>query len=135
MPRHSSYSGSFDEMPLAVQRATSVPRDWYDQALCRNDHGFVKWAWIAEERAVYRIGSQDIKGSVLHDLAATVCQVCPVQWECALGAIAADERAGVWGDHVDRLKFIARSPAQAQAARDMGFTVREAVRQLSGDIS
>ncbi|WP_373070175.1 WhiB family transcriptional regulator [Gemmatimonas sp.] len=135
MPRNASYSGSFDEMPLSVQRAASVPRDWYDQALCRNDNGFVKWAWIAEEKVTYKLGTQKIKGHVLHDLALTVCAVCPVQWECALGAIQADERAGVWGEHVDRLRFIANSPHQAAQARAMGFTVQEAVQRIATGIS
>ena len=96
MPRAASYSGSFEEMPLSVQRAAAVPRDFYAEALCRPGRSdVVALAWIADPNQSYKLGTQRVKGTVLNAMALATCRICPVQWECASAAILAEEAAGI----------------------------------------
>jgi hypothetical protein len=123
-------------MPMAVKRAAAVPRDYYDQALCRPGITDVpSLAWIADPNQTYHLGTQRVKGSVLNDLALLVCQTCPVQWECASAAITAEEAAGVWADTLDNLRVLRRHPEALLRAKAQGVSVQVAVRSLVTGIS
>lgn len=136
MPRAASYSGSFEEMPLSVQRAAAVSRDYYDQALCRpGASDVIATAWIADPNKLYAIGNQMIEGSVLNEWALTICRTCPVQWECASAAIAAEEAAGIWADTLDNLRAVRKRPDVLERAKSSGVPVQVAVRSLVTDIS
>lgn len=136
MPRAASYSGSFEDMPLSVQRAATVPRDFYDEAMCRPGRSeVISLAWIADPNQSYRLGTQRVKGTVLNSWALTVCHICPVQWECASAAIAADERAGVWGDTLDNLRALRNAGIQPLDLRRSKVPVQDAVRALVNGIS
>lgn len=128
MPRAASYSGSFDEMPVAVQRAAAVPRDYYSQALCRPGGTEVPaLAWTADPNKTYMIGSNRMSGEKLNELAMTTCRICPVQWECAAVAIAADEAAGIWADTIDNLRRFRFAPEALVRAKARGIPVQIAL--------
>jgi hypothetical protein len=136
MPRAASYSGSFEEMPLSVQRAAAVSRDFYADALCipsRTTHPSL--AWIADPNKTYRLGSENVSGEVLIQWALTTCQICPVQWECASAALAAEEAAGIWADTLDNLRALRGRPEVLVQAKRRGVSVQVAVRRLTGAIS
>lgn len=130
VPRAVSYGGSFDEMPLAVQRAARVPRDYYDKALCRDVDENIRIAWIAEPKVRYKFGTQRILGSVLNEFALETCRMCPVQWECAATALEADEAAGIWSDTLDNLRLLRNRPDVLAKAKKRGVPVQDAVRKL-----
>jgi hypothetical protein len=131
MPKRVSYAGSFEDMPLSVQRAARVPRDYVEKALCRPDAHpeYPSSYFTAEPTVTYLHGKQKVKGSVLLEWALTICHICPVQWECALVALEADERAGVWGDTLENLRSV--TPAFIQTAKVQGVPVQVAIRSRS----
>lgn len=136
MPRSASYDGSFDKMPLSVQRAASVDRSFYAKALCVNDvPGVPRRAWLAVPGTKYRLGGNLYEGEKLIELALTTCLICPVQWECAWAAIEAGECAGIWADTLDNLRLVRRNKAKMDIARRQGTPVQVAVRQLVRGIS
>lgn len=135
VPRGVSYDGSFDEMPLSVRRAASVSRDFYTDALCRTVNDEIRFFWIADPRVRYGVGSQMIMGSVLNELALETCRLCPVQWECAITAIDADESAGVWGELLDYLRRVRNERVVIERARAEGVPVSVAVRRHLGVVS
>ena len=122
-------------MPLSVQRAASVPRDFYDDALCRTDTGVVAAAWTVEPNQRVELHGEWVRGRVLNALALEVCRVCPVQWECATAAIQADEKAGVWGDTLDRLRKLHHDIEVIALAKSANVSVQDAVRGHLTDIS
>lgn len=123
-------------MPLAVQRAAAVPRDYYAQALCRPGVSDVAaLAWTADPNQSYKLGSERVKGTVLNALALTTCRICPVQWECAAAAIAAEEAAGIWADTLDNLKLLRNDTTILLRAKAGGVPVQVAVRSLVRGIS
>jgi len=137
MPRAASYSGSFDEMPLSVQRAAAVPRDYYDQALCRPGESAVpSIAWTVEPgKKRHLVAGNMYDGDTLVELALTTCRICPVQWECATVALAADEAAGIWSDLLDNLKRVRNQPTILMKAKAQGVPVQIAVRSAVVGIS
>lgn len=120
-------------MPLSVQRAARVPRDYVSQALCRPDAhpGYPASYFTADPKAVIIQGGKRIKGAVLNEWALTICRICPVQWECALVAIEADECAGVWGDTLENLQRVRDRPEVIKLAQVQGIPVQVAIRNLA----
>lgn len=120
-------------MPLSVQRAARVPRDYVEQALCRPEAHpqYPASYFTAESTAVFIHDGKRIKGAVLNEWALTICRMCPVQWECALVAIEAEESAGVWGDTLDNLRMVRNSPEVIVQAKAQGVPVQVALRRLA----
>lgn len=124
-------------MPLSVQRAAAVPRDYYAQALCRPGVSPApSIAWTVEPgKKKHRVAGRIYDGETLVELALTTCRICPVQWECADAALRADERAGIWSDQLDNLWRIRDKPAVLVNAKAQGVPVQIAVRRLALGIS
>ena len=93
-------------MPLSALRALSVDRGYYNKAACRTTDMTPKAAWLAEKGRRYSIGGHIYPGEKLIELALLGCSACPVQWTCASAAIKADERAGVWSDTLENLRWL-----------------------------
>jgi hypothetical protein len=139
MARSRSFDGSFDDMPLSIQRAASVDRSYYAQALCINErNGTPKIAWLATPGKRYRVGANLYDGDKLIELALTTCSICPVQWECTRTAIDADERWGIWGDTLDNIAWLERrsrdlgqsSAAVLDGAKALGHSVQVTITRL-----
>jgi len=137
MPRVASYSGSFDEMPLSVQRAASVPRDYYAQALCRpGESSTPSIAWTVEPgKKQHVVAGVIYDGDTLVELALLTCRICPVQWECASVAIAADEKAGIWSDTLDNLRVFREAPDVLLVLKERGVPVQVAAQRVADGIS
>lgn len=136
MARTTSFDGRFEDMPLSVQRALSADRSYYDQAACRQRiDGTPKIAWLAEPKRRYKAGGQTYTGERLIELALLGCSMCPVQWECATTALDADERAGIWGDTLDRLATVRLAPVNHvtffEMAKSTGVTVQRSIDLLA----
>ena len=89
--------------------------------------------WTAEVGRTYTVAGQKHKGEVLNEWAALECELCPVQWECAIAAIVAGEPIGVWGDTIDNLRrFQQRVDAVAvlQRAKVTQVSVRVTVAKV-----
>lgn len=137
VPRAASYSGSFDEMPMSVRRAALVPRDYYDQALCRSGRSSTpSIAWTVEPgKRKHLVAGNLYDGDTLVEWALVTCRICPVQWECADVALRAEEAAGIWGDTLDNLRVFRNSPGVLMTLKSSGVPVQVAVRRLAGHIS
>jgi hypothetical protein len=124
-------------MPLSVQRAAAVPRDYYAQALCRPGESSVpSIAWTVEPgKKKHSVAGHLYDGDTLVELALTTCRICPVQWECAAAAIAAEEAAGIWSDHLDNLRVFRRTPNVLLELKARGVPVQEAVRRVAAGIT
>lgn len=115
MPKRSTFSGDIKSLPLHLQRALDVDRSFYRQAICRaDDHDTPKLAWTAERRRTYEVGGQRIPGRKLIQMAAMVCQSCPVQWQCAGAAIEGEEPVGTWAAPIEDIHFLASKPRWQQ---------------------
>jgi hypothetical protein len=111
MARTRSFDGTFEDLPLSMQRAARVDRSFYVDAACRNEiRNTPKIAWVAVPGKKYRVGANIFDGDKLTELALTVCAGCPVQWQCAAAAIEADESAGTWADTLDNIRWLGRRP-------------------------
>ncbi len=134
MARVVSFGGDYSSLPIAMRRAHEADRSYVDQARCTTDTGKPKMIWTAEAERTYVIGDQKFKGETLNELAALECELCPVQWECAIAAIVAGEPIGVWGDTADRLRRFQHMHPDAipalQAARVTRVTVRVTVAKV-----
>jgi len=133
MARSRSFDGDFDDLPLSIQRALEVDRSFYRDANCRTSSGTPKIAWIAVAGRTYTVGANRYSGEKLIELALLGCATCPVQWECSACALQADERAGVWGDTLDNLKWLRRQgnhEAKLEMAKSAGVTVQATVSIL-----
>ena len=135
MARSRSYDGGFDDLPLSIQRALKVDRSFYDHAACRTDAGTPKIAWVAAPGQRYKVGANNYSGTKLIELAMTTCSTCPVQWQCAIAALDADERAGVWADSLDQLHWLRRTYPRDYAdkiemAQSTGVSVQRTIRLL-----
>lgn len=124
-------------MPLSVQRAAAVPRDYYTQALCRSGRSETpSIAWTVEPgKRKHRVAGHVYDGDTLIELALLTCRICPVQWECADAAIRAEEAAGIWGDTLDNLRVFRHTPNVLVQLKAAGMPVQVAVRQLVRGIS
>jgi hypothetical protein len=124
-------------MPLSVQRAAAVPRDYYSQALCRPGESAVpSIAWTVEPgKKTYMVAGHRYDGDTLVELALTTCRICPVQWECASAAIAAGEAAGIWSDHLDNLRVFRNTPNILLELKARNMPVQEAVRRVTAGIT
>lgn len=137
VPRAASYSGSFDEMPIAVQRAAAVPRDYYAQALCRpgcSETPSIAWT-VEPGKQKHLVAGHLYDGDTLVELALVTCRICPVQWECADAAIRAEEAAGIWADTLDNLRVFRNAPGALMELKTSGVPVQVAVRSLVRGIS
>lgn len=139
MARSRSFDGSFDDMPLSIQRAASVDRSYYREALCINERNQTpKVAWLATPGKKYRVGAHIFDGDKLIELALTTCSICPVQWECTRTAIEADERWGIWGDTLDNIVWLDRrtkangmsAVGVLDAAKQLGHSVQVTISTL-----
>ena len=134
MARTRSFDGSFEDLPLSIQRAALVDRSFYVDAVCRNEvRGTPKIAWTATPGRKYMVGSNRYDGEKLVELALLSCTGCPVQWKCAAAAIDADEAAGVWGDTLDNLRWLGKRPDHARVlemAQSTGTPVQRTIRFL-----
>ncbi|MEZ5235390.1 MAG: WhiB family transcriptional regulator [Acidimicrobiales bacterium] len=77
-------SGTLPQLDDAPGDLLFTPRDWWDQASCRDNNGTLVGLFFSEE---------------LHDIARakTICAGCPVLAQCLEGAIERREPWGVWG--------------------------------------
>ena len=133
MARSRSFDGDYDDLPLSIQRALRVDRSFYDEANCRTVSGTPRIAWVAAPGRTYTVGANRYSGEKLVELALLGCATCPVQWECSACAIEADERAGIWGDTLDNLKWLSRlggHEERLKKAKAAGVTVQRAIFML-----
>jgi hypothetical protein len=135
MARSASFDGSFEDMPLSIRRAHEADRTYYSQAMCRSLTDTPKIAWLAESGHKYTYGNHTYRGSKLIELALQGCAMCPVQWDCTRTAIEAGEMAGIWGDTLDRVRWLGRRyPTRyvdvLEMARSTGVTVQKTIRHL-----
>lgn len=137
MARTRSFDGTFDDLPLSMQRAARVDRSFYVDASCRNEvRDTPKIAWIAVPGKKYRIGSNIYDGEKLTELALLTCSGCPVQWRCAAAAIEADESAGIWSDTLDNVRWLGRRPRHERVlemAQSTGVSVQRTIVMLRRD--
>lgn len=122
-------------MPFSIRRAAEVDRSYYEDAACRNLNGQPKIAWTAEPGRNYTYGGHKYRGERLIELARQTCAICPVQWECASTAIQAYESAGIWGDTIENIRWLARThPSNAvvklEMAKSAGVTVQRTIQML-----
>ena len=120
-------------MPLSALRALSVDRDYYSEAACRTTDMTPKAAWLAENGRSYPIGGQTYQGEKLIELALLGCATCPVQWRCAAAAIEADERAGIWSDTLDNIRWLSNCGDHKtilEMAQSTGVTVQRTIVML-----
>lgn len=80
-------------MPAPALDVPRVPRsvpDWHDDGACRQ---FDELDWVEAK-----------PGSAEALACRAICAACPVQLECAIGALERRERWGIWGglDYADR---------------------------------
>jgi hypothetical protein len=125
-------------MPLAALRALSVDRGYYADAHCRTPAMTPKAAWLAESGRRYSIGGHSYRGEKLIELALLGCATCPVQWKCAAAAIEADERAGIWADSLDNLRWLARETKYVdvlEMAESTGVTVQRTIVMLRSHLT
>lgn len=132
MARVVSFGGDYNSLPLAMRRAHEADRTYVDQARClpSGDSTQPRVIWTAEPERTYNVAGQKLKGSTLNEWAALECEMCPVQWECAIAAIVAEEPIGVWGDTAENLRvFRARvtDPVAVMVSMKGHLTVREVV--------
>jgi hypothetical protein len=136
MARQRSFDGRYEDMPGALRRAHEVDRSYYKDALCRQV-GHVA-AWIVEPRGKYMLGGQKISGDKLLQAAHMICRQCPVQWECAAVAIEADERAGVWSDWIDNIRWLSLRKDwknRLQMAKSTGTSVQMLITIMRRDMT
>ena len=134
MARTRSFDGTFEDLPLSMQRAARVDRSFYVSAACRNDvRGTPKIAWTATPGRKYRVGANIFDADKLIELALLTCSICPVQWRCAAAAIEADESAGTWGDTLDNIRWLSRQSDPVnilEMAESTGTTVQRVIARL-----
>lgn len=128
MARTRSFDGSFDDLPVSMQRAANVDRSFYSDAACRNEvRGTPKIAWTVAPGRKHRVGGNIYDADKLIELALLVCGMCPVQWQCAAAAIEADESAGTWADSLDNIRALSRRPnwrVELELAQSTGVSVQ-----------
>lgn len=135
MARTRSFDGSFEDLPLSIQRAAAVDRSFYTDAACRRVRpgSPQRSAWIAEPGRKYRVGGNIYDGDKLIEFALLTCGGCPVQWKCAAAAIEAEERCGIWSDTLENLRYLARRRnhrAILEMAESTGVSVQVTISML-----
>lgn len=134
MARTRSFDGTFEDLPLSMQRAARVDRSFYVDAACRTDpSGTPKIAWTTAPGRKHRVGGHIYDSDKLIELALLTCQGCPVQWKCAAAAIEADESAGIWADTLDNIRWLSRrtNPVNIlEMAQSTGTPVQRIIARL-----
>lgn len=90
-------------------------------------------AWLAESGRRYTLGGHSYRGEKLIELAMLGCSACPVQWRCAAAAIEADERAGIWGDTLDNIRWLGSRAGhinELALAESTGVSVQRTISML-----
>jgi hypothetical protein len=137
MARTRSFDGTFEDLPLSMQRAARANRDYYTDAACRKDTRPTRTiAWVAVPGKKYQIGANVYDGEKLVELALLTCASCPVQWRCAAVAIEADEAAGVWGDTLENIRWLAKHTNHThvlEMAESTGVSVQRTIAMVRRD--
>lgn len=120
-------------LPVYMQRAAGVKRDFMLHGKCRvGQHSLPREAWTMDRKDKALQGEEP---ETWIRLALTICQSCPVQYDCTRFALQVDERWGTWGvDIIDLqwMKHTKRGPEIIDAAEALGVSVHVAVRNAQG---
>jgi len=122
-------------MPRYIRVIQDVDQEWMVQGYCRHDDGKTNVAWsVRPGETVSLGGSSKYLGSELIAYAEAVCEMCPVQWQCARFAIQTEVGVGTWGMGFELLKWLRESEHEPLAAVDAAdaedVPVQVAIRRL-----
>jgi hypothetical protein len=110
---------SFDVLPLYIQCALGVSRDWTDEARCRRPgQRDARSLWLVSSGEVLDFGGSRYTGANLIQLALLTCLGCPVQWQCTRFALETWPNWGTWGVDISGLRWLKKRKAMGSALLD-----------------
>ena len=119
------------QLPKYMSRATgaAVQGDWSEHGKCKphTEVDLPRFAWLVVKSDP---PTQGHKAQRWIDLARTICESCPAQYDCVAFAIQVDERYGTWGLAQDELSWLKKQEFRhglIEAAREVGVSVHQAV--------
>lgn len=116
--------------------------EWQDDALCRRNQ-LGRDAWLTSLSDIRRGSKTETRLLERRSLAKMQCQICPVQWDCTLFAIATGDQWNIAGiDELERKALVKMRPgtyvADVRRWEEERISVADGVRlvveEVAGDV-
>ncbi len=118
------------QLPSYMKLAKGLDTSWHEDALCRRSP-LGHEAWLTAQSDIRRGSKSEATLLERRSRAKMMCQICPVQWDCARYAVRGMMQAGTWAMRITFLRDLQKDQPAALALLDAaeagGVSVQVAV--------